>query len=108
MANLETEVDKLDIGKLVPVPISLRKLSDVVKNDVAKENVYDKLVTKVNSIDISGFVLKSKYDTDKSKLGNKIPDIADFNKKAKLTELEKKLPDISIFSHKNCISCCIK
>ena len=37
LANLETEVDKLDIDKLVPVPISLRKLSDVVKNDVAKK-----------------------------------------------------------------------
>ena len=34
MANLKTEVDKLDIGKLVPVPVDLSKLSDVVKNDV--------------------------------------------------------------------------
>ena len=34
LANLKTEVDKLDIDKLVPVPVDLRKLSDVVKNDV--------------------------------------------------------------------------
>ena len=30
--------------------------------------MYDKLVTKVNNIDASGFVLKTKYDTDKSEL----------------------------------------
>ena len=36
LANLKTEVDKLDIDKLVPVPTDLSKLSDVVKNDVNK------------------------------------------------------------------------
>ena len=34
LANLKSEVDKLDIDKLVPVPVDLSKLSDVVKNDV--------------------------------------------------------------------------
>ena len=34
LASLKTEVDKLDIGKLVPLPVDLSKLSDVVKNDV--------------------------------------------------------------------------
>ena len=34
LANLKTEVDKLDIGKLAPVPVDLSELSDVVKNDV--------------------------------------------------------------------------
>ena len=66
LANLKTEVVKLDIDKLVPVPVDLIKLGDVVKNDVFKKDVYDKLVTKVNNIDISGFVLKTMYDTDKS------------------------------------------
>ena len=50
LANLKTEVDKLDIDKLVPVPVDLSKLSDVVKNDVVKKTVYHKLVAKVNSI----------------------------------------------------------
>ena len=66
LASLKTEVDKLDIDKLVPVPVDLTKLSDVVKNDVVKKTVYDKLVAKVNSIDTSIFVLKTKYDTGKS------------------------------------------
>ena len=71
LASLKTELDKLDIDKLVRVPVNLSKLSDVVKNDV-KKTVYDKLVTKVNSIDIIGFVLKIKYDKNKSDLEKKI------------------------------------
>ena len=57
----------------MPAPVDLSKLSDVVKNDVVKKTVYDKLVTKVNCVDTSGFVLKTKCDTDKSELENKIP-----------------------------------
>ena len=74
LASLKTEVDKLDIDKLVPVPVDLSKLSDAVKNDVAKITEYDKLVAKVNNIDTSRFALKTKYDMDKSVLENKIPD----------------------------------
>ena len=36
LANLKTEVDKIDIDKLVSIPVNLSKLSDVVKNDVVK------------------------------------------------------------------------
>ena len=37
LANLKTEVDKLDIDKLAPVPTDLNKLSNVVKNDVVRK-----------------------------------------------------------------------
>ena len=77
LAALKTEVDKLDFDKLVPVPTDLSKLSNVVKNDVIKKTEYDKLVAEVNNIDTSGFVLKTKYDTDKSELENKIPHTSD-------------------------------
>ena len=49
MANLKTEVDKLDIDKLATAPVDLSKLSNVVKNDVVKTNEYDKLVAKVDN-----------------------------------------------------------
>ena len=39
LANLKTEVDELDIDKLVPIPVDLGKLSDLVKNDVVKKAV---------------------------------------------------------------------
>ena len=81
LASLKTEVGKLDIDKLAPVPVDLSKLSDVVKNDAVKKAAYDKLVTKVNSIDTSAFVLKTKYNTDKSELENKIPDTSGLVKK---------------------------
>ena len=91
LSSLKTEVDKLDIDKLVPIPNDLSKLSNVVKNDVVKKTVYDKLVAKVNSIDTSGFVLKTKYDTDKSELENKIPDTSGLIKK---TDYDAKITDI--------------
>ena len=78
LGSLKTEVDKLDIDKLVPVPVDLSKLSDVVKNNIVKKTEYDKLVAKVDEIDTSGFVLKTNYDTDKSELENKIPDTSSF------------------------------
>ena len=71
LASLKTEADKLDIEKLVPVLFDLSKLSDAVKNDVAKKAVYDKLVAKVNNIDTSEFVLKTKYQRDKVELEKK-------------------------------------
>ena len=92
LANFKTEVDKLDIDKLVPVPVDLRKLSDVVKNDVVKKTAYDKLVANVNNIDTSGFVLKTKYDRDKSELQNEIPDtsglVKETNYDAKIADIE--------------------
>ena len=65
VASLKTEVHKLDIDKLVPVPVDLSKLSDVPKGDVVKKTVYDKLVSKVNKIDTTGFVSKTTYDAYK-------------------------------------------
>ena len=99
LTSLKAEADKLDIDKLVPVPIELGKLSDVVKNDVVKKTVYEKLVAKVNSINTSGFALKTKYDTDRSELENKISDTSGLVKNAdyiaKITEIEDKIPNIS-------------
>ena len=95
LANLKTEVDKLNIDKLVPVPIDLSKLSDVVKNDVVKKDLYNKLVAKVDNIDTSDFGLKTKYNTDKTKLENKIPDIGNLATRTALTTVKNKIPDIS-------------
>ena len=50
--------------------------------------VFDKLAAKVNNIDTSDFVLKTKYQTDKTESEKKIPDVTVLVKKTKLTELE--------------------
>ena len=83
LASLKTEVDRIDIEKLKTVPIDLSKLSNLVKNEVDKKTVYDKLVTKVNNIYASGFDLKTKHDTSKSDL------------KKKIIDTDKKIPDTS-------------
>ena len=72
LASLKTEVDKLDLDKLAPVPVDLSKLSNVVKNDVVEKAVYDKLVAKVRNIDTGDFVLKTKCQTDKTELEKKL------------------------------------
>ena len=108
LANLKTEVDKLDIDKLVPVPTDLSKLSNAVKNDVVKKDVYDKLVAKVSGIDTSMFILKTKYDTDKSELENKIPDTSGLVKKTdyntKIADMEGKILDISNLAIKTALT----
>ena len=92
LSKLKSKVDKLDVDKLVHVPVDLSKLNDAVKNDVVKKTVYDKLLEIVNNIDTSRFNLKTKYGTDKSELKNKILDTTWLVKKtdynAKITEIE--------------------
>ena len=71
LASLKTDVDKIDVYKLKTVPDDLAKLSNVVDNDVVKKTVYCKLVTKVNNIDTTGFVL---IEINQSDLETKISD----------------------------------
>ena len=77
---------------------------DVVKNDVVKKAVYDQIVAKINNINISDFVLKTKYQTDKTKFEKKIPDVTYFVKKTKFTELEDKIPDVSSLATKTALT----
>ena len=99
LADLKTEADKLDIDKLATVPVDLSKLSNVVKNDVVKKTVYDKLVAKINNIDTSGLVKKTDYNTKITEIEDKIPDSSSFVIKndynTKITEIQGKIPDIS-------------
>ena len=76
LANLKTEVDKIDTDKLKTVPVDLSKLSNVVKNEVIKKAEYNKLVAKVRNIDTSNFVIKTNYNTKITELENRIPDIS--------------------------------
>ena len=78
IASLKTEADKTDAEKLRTVPVDLAKLS----------NEYNSLKTKVDSIDTTNFVLKTKYEKDGlyfedkiSKIDKKIPDVSGLVKK---------------------------
>ena len=56
LSNLKTKVDKLDIDKLTPVPEDLSKLSNVVNNDVVKKTEND---TKIKILKIKYLILQS-------------------------------------------------
>ena len=110
LANLKTEVDKLDIDKLVPVPADLSKLSNTVNNDAVKKTESKKLVTKVNNIDTGTgkFILKSDCDADKLELERKTPDTSNLIKKSdyntKINEIENKIPSITNLATKTALT----
>ena len=104
LANLKSEVDKLDVDKLKLIPTVLSKLSDVVKNDVVKKTDYNKLVTKVDNIDTSGLVKKTDYNTKITEIEDKIPDTTNLARKTALTTVENKIPDISNLATKTALN----
>ena len=75
LASLKSEVDKIDADKLKTVPDDLAKLSNVVKNDVVKKTDYDLLKTKVDAIDVSKYVSRTKYEKDGSDFEDKLTKI---------------------------------
>ena len=86
----------------MPVPVDLSKLSNVVKNDVIKNTECNKLVNKVDNIDITNFLKKkdgSDFEDKINKIDKKVPDISSLVKKTdvntKVTEIEGKIPDIN-------------
>ena len=115
LASLKTEVDKIDADKLKTVPVDLAKLSNVVKNDVIKKIEYDKLVAKVNGIDNTNFVSRTKYEKDGSdfedkidKADKKIPDVTNLVKETyfntKVSEIEGKIPDVGSLATKSALT----
>ena len=50
LANLKAEADRLDFDKLVPVSVDLSKLSDAVKNDFIKKDVYNAKIKDIEDI----------------------------------------------------------
>ena len=92
LANLKTEVDKIDTDKLKTVPDDLAKLSNVVKNDVVKKADYNTLKNKVDAIDTSVFVTRTKFVTDTNALNDKID------------KIEKKIPDIRGLATKSSVT----
>ena len=111
LAALKSEVDKIDVDKLKTVPVDLAKLRNLVKNDVVKktdyntkvtsiefqvaavtQNTLDNLgdITKLNAVDTSSFVLKTKLTADVNT--------------AKIDTVDKKIPDISRLATKTSLT----
>ena len=61
---MKSKVDKLDVDKLVPVPVDLSKLSDAVKNDVVKKDVHNAKIKNIEdkNADITITTLNDKIN----------------------------------------------
>ena len=95
--NLKNEIDKLDVDKLVPVPVDLRKLSHVVKNDVVKKDVY---IAKIKNIEdkissITNVATKTTLFAKISEAKGEIRTAITLATKTALTAVENKITKVS-------------
>ena len=88
-------MDKIDVDKLKTVPLDLKKLSNVVNNEIVRKSLYNKLVAKVNNTDASEYALKTKYDMDKSDFEDTSGLVKKTDYNAKITEIEGKIHSIT-------------
>ena len=74
---MKSKVEKLDVDKLVPVPVYLSKLSNVGKNDVVKKDVYDDKIKNIEDIlsDINNLLTNTTLYAKTDKVKYKIPSI---------------------------------
>ena len=96
--NLKTEVDKLDIDKLKPLPDDVSKLSNVVANEVIKKTDYNNKITEIEGKipDISNLATKTALTI----VENKVPNISGLVTKTELSAVENKIPDIVVLQQK--------
>ena len=75
---MKSKVDKLDVDKLLPAPVDLSKLSDVVKNDVVEKNVYNAKIKDIEDKipDITNLAIKATLNDKINKVKGEILSIA--------------------------------
>ena len=101
LSNLKSKVDKLDLHKLVPVPVELSKLSDVVKNCVVKKDVYNAKIKNIEEkiLGITNLATNTTLNAKINEVENEISSItnlattADLN--AKINDVKNKVPNIT-------------
>ena len=100
LSNLKSKVDKLEIDQLVPVPVDLSKLSDVVKKDI-KKDVYNVKIKDVKDeiLDITNLATNTTLNVKINEVKNEIPSITNLVTtaalNAKINEVKNKIPNIT-------------
>ena len=117
---MKSKVDNLDVDRLVPVPVDLNKLSDVVKNYVVKKDVYNAKVkniedeipditilatnaslnAKINEVkgktpSITNLATNASLNAKINKVKGEIPNITNLATTTALTAVENKIPNVS-------------
>ena len=90
LSILKTKVGKLDIDQWIAVPIDLSKLSNLVKNEVAKKTEYDAKIKSIEDkiLDIRNLATKSNLNTKTNEVKNKIPSITGLATTSALTAID--------------------
>ena len=103
LSNLKSKVDKLDINKLAPVPVDLSKLSNVVKNDVVKKDVYNAKIKNIeNKIpDITNLATITTLNAKINEIKAEVPSSANLAPTTALTAIENEIPNVSNLVKKN-------
>ena len=99
--NLNSKVDQLDVGKLVPAPVDLRKLIDLVKNDVIKKDMYNAKIKNIEDQvpDITNLTTKATLNAEINEIKGETPNITNLatisGLSAKMNEAKDKIPNIA-------------
>ena len=103
LSNLKIKVDKLDFDQLVPVPVHLSKLSDVVKNDVVTKDVYNPEKKNVEDkiTDFLNLVIKTTLNAKINQVKGEILSITNLISTTSLTAIKSKIPNVSNWVKKN-------
>ena len=97
LSNLKSKVDELDFDQLVPVPVDLSKLSDVVKNDAVKKDVYNPEKKNIEDkiTDFINLVIKTTLNAKIKEVKGEILSITNLASKTSLTAIKSKIPNVS-------------
>ena len=94
LSNLDSKVDKIDVDKLVPVAFDLSKLSDVVKNDIIKKDVYNPKIKNIED-KIPDIMLNAKINEVKNKISNNANLVTNDSLNAKINKFKYKISSIT-------------
>ena len=74
---MKSKVDKVDVNKLVRVSVDLSKLSDLIKNDVVKKDVYAAKIKKVGDkiYDIANSATNTTLNAKVNEVENEVPSV---------------------------------
>ena len=101
ISSLKSKVDKLDIDKLVHIPLDLSKPSDVVKNDVVKKYVHKIKHIEDEIPDISNLATNTSLNAKINEVKGEISSITNLATTAALTAVENQKPNVSNLVDKN-------
>ena len=101
LRNLKSKLDKLDVDKLGPIPLDFSKLSDIVKNDVLKKDVYNAKSKNIEDVisGITSFATNVTINAKLNEVNSGMPSIANLTTNyaliGKINEFKSKTSNIT-------------